>query len=285
MTRREFWTDATARLEAAGVEDARRNVFWILEEVTGADRASLLSSPGHPLADEERQRAEAMVHRRATGEPVQYILGHADFLDLRLAVSPAVLIPRPETEDVAEAALARIAGVERPLVLDVGTGSGALALGIAHARPDATVVAADVSRDALAVAMGNAERLGLDVSFVHADALRPQFADAVPPAFDLIVSNPPYVPRAEHPTLQREVRDHEPGLALFVDEDPLVFYRALAGHARRLLAPGGWLVCETHADFGADVRDLFAEAGLAETAIARDLSGRDRIASGRQPDV
>lgn len=285
MTRREFWTDATARLEAAGVEDARRNVFWILEEVTGADRASLLSSPGHPLADEERQRAEAMVHRRATGEPVQYILGHADFLDLRLAVSPAVLIPRPETEDVAEAALARIAGVERPLVLDVGTGSGALALGIAHARPDATVVAADVSRDALAVAMGNAERLGLDVSFVHADALRPQFADAVPPAFDLIVSNPPYVPRAEHPTLQREVRDHEPSLALFVDEDPLVFYRALAGHARRLLAPGGWLVCETHADFGADVRSLFAEAGLAETAIAQDLSGRDRIASGRQPDV
>lgn len=283
MTRLAFWDAATARLEAAGVEDPRRNALWIVEEVTGATRAALLARPDAPLADDARERAEAMIARRADGEPVQYVLGHADFLDLRLAVTPAVLIPRPETEEVAEHALRCLTEAEAPWVLDVGTGSGALALAIRHARPDATVFAADVSEEALAVASGNADRLGLTVTFVLADALRPRFADHVPPAFDLLVSNPPYVPQAERPTLQREVRDHEPALALFVDDDPLVFYRALAGHALRILRPGGWLVCETHADHGRAVTALFAEAGLAEVALAQDLAGRDRIASARRP--
>lgn len=283
MTRLAFWDAATARLDAAGVEDARRNALWIVEEVTGADRASLLARPEADLPEADRARGEAMVERRAAGEPVQYVLGHADFMGLRLAVSPAVLIPRPETEEVAEHALRCIAEVDAPWILDVGTGSGALALALAHERPDATVFAADISPAALAVAAANADRLGLDVAFVQADALRPQFAERVPPAFDLLVSNPPYVPRTERDELQREVRDHEPGLALFVDSDPLVFYRALAGHALRVLRPGGWLVCETHADFGTEVADLFAEAGLADAAIARDLSGRERIASARQP--
>ena len=282
MTRLDFLRDATDRLAAAGVESPRRNAEWIVEEATGASRAHLLARPHAPLAPETQARAEAMVRRRASGEPVQYVLGHADFMDLRLEVTPAVLIPRPETEEVAEAALACLAGVERPLALDVGTGSGALALALKHARPDAVVIAADVSPEALAVAAANAERLGLAVDFVEADALRPQFADRVPPLFDLIVSNPPYVPLAERPHLQREVRDHEPGLALFVDADPLVFYRALAGHAERLLRPGGWLVVETHADYGKAVRDLFARSGLAETSIADDLAGRPRIARGRK---
>ena len=282
MTRLAFLRAAEARLQAAGVDGARRNAEWIVEEATGAPRADLLARPRAPLAPEARARAEAMIERRAAGEPVQYVIGHADFMELRLHVTPAVLIPRPETEEVAEAALACLAGVGRPLALDVGTGSGALALALKHARPDATVIAADVSPEALEVAAANAERLGLDVGFVQADALRPSFADRVPPLFDLVVSNPPYVPLAERAGLQREVRDHEPGLALFVDGDPLVFYRALAGHAERLLRPGGWLVVETHADHGAAVRDLFAESGLAEASIADDLAGRPRIARGRR---
>ena len=166
------------------------------------------------------------------------MLGHADFYGLRLSVSPDVLIPRPETEELVEEALRRIAGVEAPTVLDVGTGSGAVALALAHERPTATVFAADVSAEALAVARANAERLGLDVAFVRADALGPHFTRDVPPAFDLVVSNPPYVPAGERAGLQPEVRDWEPGLALFVpDADPLRFYRALAGHAGALLAP------------------------------------------------
>ena len=159
-----------------------------------------------------------------------------------------------------------------------------MALAVAGARPDAEVFAADVSADALAVAAANAERHGFAVTFVEADALRPAFADAVPPTFDLVISNPPYVPESERPGLQREVRDWEPGAALFVpDADPLVFYRALAGHAERLLRPGGWLVAETHADYGRAVAELWGGAGFEEAAVLPDLAGRDRIAVARRP--
>ena len=255
----------------------------MLEEVTGDSHARIIATPDEALLPSDRQRAEAMVLRRLEGEPIQYVLGNADFMSLRLAVSPAVLIPRPETEELCEHVLRRIHETESPWVLDVGTGSGAIALAIKDARPDATVLAMDVSPEALEVATSNAARLGLDVSFIRGDALEPAFADRAPSVFDVIVSNPPYVPRAERESLQREVRDHEPELALFVDEDPLVFYRALAGHATRLLRPGGWLIAETHMDFGQAAADVFTEAGLADASIAQDVSGRDRIASARKP--
>ena len=283
MTLRALLDTATERLRAAGVEDARRTAEWIVEDATGADRAGLYARPDAVASRADVDRVERLVARRAAGEPVQYVLGHADFYGLRLAVTPDVLIPRPETETVVEEALRRIADVEAPLVLDVGTGSGAIALAVAHERPDAEVFAADVSPAALAVAAANAEALGLAVTFVEADALRPAFADGVPSAFALVVSNPPYVPEAERPGLQVEVRDHEPAAALFVpDADPLVFYRALAGHAERLLRPGGWLVAETHADHGHAVRQLWAGAGLADAAVLPDLAGRDRVAVARR---
>ena len=286
MTRQALLDEAIRHLAAAGVEDARRNATWLLETAVG--RRRVLAQPQAAVGEAEAASFRAMVARRAAREPVQYVMGEADFYGLTLRVTPDVLIPRPETEEVAETALRRLPPVadadgRTPWVLDVGTGSGALALALKHERPDAEVVAADVSRAALAVAQENAERLGLPVTFVCADALRPAFADGVPPLFDLVVSNPPYVLVAEEPDLQPEVRDHEPALALFVDEDPLVFYRALAGHARRLLRPGGHLVTETHADYGQATADLFAEAGLVETEILRDMSGRERIAVGRTP--
>ena len=283
MTRRALLDAATTRLRAAGVDGARRTAEWIVEDVTGAGRLALATADAE-ATPAEAARVEGLVARRAAGEPVQYVLGHADFYGLRLAVTPAVLIPRPETEAVVEEALRRIRTFEAPWVLDVGTGSGAVALAVATERPDAEVFAADVSPGALAVAAANAGRLGLDVTFVQADALRPSFADAVPPTFDLVVSNPPYVPEAERAGLQREVRDWEPGGALFVpDADPLVFYRALAGHAERLVRPGGWLVAETHADGGRAVAALWGGAGFEEAAVLPDLSGRDRIAVARRP--
>lgn len=261
------------------MDAARRTAEWIVEEATGAGRASLYGRPETPATPGERAHAEALAARRLAGEPVQYVLGHADFYGLRLTVTPDVLIPRPETEEVVEAALARIVGTVAPWVLDVGTGSGAIALAVKAQRPDAEVFAVDVSGAALGVARANAERLGLDVTFIEADAFRPAFTEAVPPSFDLIVSNPPYVPDAERATLQREVRDHEPAQALFVrDADPLGPYRALAGHAVRLLRPGGTLVAETHADRGADVAALFAAAGLSDAVCLTDLAGRLRIA-------
>lgn len=284
MTLRDLLTATADRLRQGHVEDARRTAEWIVEEVTGADRATLYARPERPVDAAAAERAAALTDRRLAGEPIQYVLGHADFYGLRLAVSPAVLIPRPETETVVEAALRRIRTLEAPWVLDVGTGSGAIALAVAHERPDAEVFAADVSADALAVAAANAERLGLGVTFVRSDALRASFADQAPPSFHLVISNPPYVPEGERAGLQPEVRDHEPETALFVpDGDPLVFYRALVEHAGRLLRPGGWLVAETHADHGAAVAGLWAAAGLLDAAVLPDLAGRDRIAVARSP--
>jgi release factor glutamine methyltransferase len=283
MTRRALLDDAVSALSDAGIADARRTAEWIVEEATGADRAALYARPDIVVEPAEAALVARYVARRAAGEPVQYVLGHADFYGLRLAVTPDVLIPRPETEEVVEEALRRVQATDAPWVLDVGTGSGAIALAVKHERPDAEVFAVDVSPEALAVAASNAARLGLEVTFVESDALRPAFAADVPPTFDLILSNPPYVPEAERASLQVEVRDHEPPSALFVpDADPLVFYRALAGHAGALLKPGGWLVAETHADLGRSVGALWAEAGLEDVDVLPDLAGRDRIAVGRR---
>lgn len=284
MTRRALLNSAAERFAQAGIEDPRRNAEWLLEEATGEGRAAL-----YARADAEVQIADAasfedMVVRRLTRQPVQYVMGHADFYRLRLNVTADVLIPRPETEELVEEALSEIPAGASPWVLDIGTGSGAIALAIKSERPGATVVAADVSPEALVVASDNASRLNLDVVFVLADVLRPHFAEHVAPAFDLIISNPPYVPAIERESLEPEVRDHEPGVALFVpDADPLLFYRALAGHAEFLLKPSGRLLVETHSDYGAAVRALFAASGLAEATLKHDLSGRPRMASARRP--
>jgi release factor glutamine methyltransferase len=282
VTRHALLERTVSRLEGAGIEDARRNAEWLMEEVLGASRAALYAHPEAPVSTGETLHLEALVTRRLRREPVQYVLGYADFFGLRLRVNPAVLIPRSETEEVAEEALRRLEGLEAPWVLDVGTGSGALALALKHRRPDAEVFACDVSEVALAVAAENAERLGLDVAFVQADVLDPAFVHAAPPAFDLVVSNPPYVPETEREALQPEVREHEPAEALFVPgTDPLLFYRALAARAPDLLRPDGWLVVETHAAYGGDVRALFGDAGLADAALRRDLAGWPRIVSAR----
>ena len=283
MTLRHLLDAIVARLDAAGVEGPRRSAEWIVEHATGAQRVALYARPDTEVTPEQQQHAERLAARRATGEPVQYVLGEAEFFGRPFRVSPAVLVPRPETEEVVERALACLASVEAPWVLDVGTGSGAIAVTVAAQRPDAEVFAVDVSPEALAVARHNAEALGVAVAFIEADALSPALVAEVPPAFDLVVSNPPYVPDAERAGLQAEVR-WEPELALFVpDADPLRFYRALAGHALALLKPEGWLVVETHADHGQAVAALFAEAGLADAEVHPDLAGRDRIAVARRP--
>ncbi len=273
--------ETVATLESAGVDDARRTAEWLLEALVGCSRARLYAYPETPLGDAQRATLARWVARRQAGEPVQYIVGAAAFCGLDLIVTPAVLIPRPETEEVVAAALETIAGRAAPRVLDAGTGSGAIALALKNARPDADVWALDVSPEALAVAAQNAAHLGLDVHLVCADLLAPRL-DGVEGPFDLLVSNPPYIPDAERPELAYHVRAFEPRLALFSGAEPFVFYHALARHACRLVPPGGAVVAETHADYAGGAAACFAPPHFTEVKVRRDLHGRPRVAMARR---
>ncbi len=275
--------EAASALAAAGLPEARRHAEWMLTDVLGCSRAHLLAYPQREATPAQAEALAAMVARRIRREPLQYVLGHTGFYGLHLRVTPAVLIPRPETEQVVEAALRLIHGAPQPKVLDVGTGSGCIALALKHARPDAEVYACDVSEAALEVARANAADLGLAVACFRADALAPGFPAHAPGSLDLLVSNPPYVARDEADGLAPEVRDYEPPLALFAGDDPLTFYRAIAQHAAALLQPGGYVVFETHAEHGGAVCDLLQQRGFAAIRLRRDLAGLPRIAHARRP--
>lgn len=276
--RRDLLREVTRKLEAAGIEGARRNAEWICCAEFGCGRARLIASGEEEVSSAARDRVRAMAARRAGREPLQYILGTLPFWDIELEVTPAVLIPRPETEWIVERLTQRESAPRR--VLDVGTGSGCIALALKSAWPEAEVVGVDLSEEALAVARRNADRNGLQVQFEQTDVLDTKAA--LPLELDLLVSNPPYIPDAEAETLEPEVRDHEPHLALFSGDDPLRFYRVLAGRGNELLHPGGTLALEVHADYGADVARLLEEAGYEDVELERDLAGRERLVCARR---
>jgi release factor glutamine methyltransferase len=280
-TRQDLLDRAATRLDAAGRDAPRRSAEWLLEEVLGEDRGQLYARARRPVAPDAAEQFEAMVDRCVAGTPLQHVLGYTSFRGLRIEVSPAVMVPRPETEEVVSAALDAIEGVDAPRVLDVGTGSGCIALALKHERPDAVVEAWDVSADALAVARANAERLGLDVTFAEQDL----FAEAARPAapVDLLISNPPYIPDAEADALSSVVREHDPPEALFAGEDPLRFYRALAARAPQFCRPGGAVVLETHADYADAAAALLRDGGGTNVRVEHDLSDRPRILIGRVP--
>ena len=241
------------------------------------DRNQILSV--RPAVDAHQvRRAEELAGRRAAGEPLQYITGLAGFRTLELAVGPGVLIPRPETEVVAERAMSRLP--PGGLLVDVGTGSGAIALAVAQERPDARVVGTDSSRDALRWAHENSKRLALEVKLVECDLLD-GLEENLRKHIDVVVSNPPYVAEGERVTLPSEVVDHEPHAALFAGTGGLDVIRRLAHVAREWLRPGGWLVVETAGDRGAPVAEVLRSLGYSKVAITRDLAGLERIAEGR----
>ena len=283
ITQGELLQQAIQRLEAAGVPDARRNAEWMLCEVLGCSRAQLYAYPERPVDAARRARFAELLARRLRREPLQYVLGYVEFLGLRLEVGPGVLVPRPETEWLTERVLQELQSTPGPRVLDVGTGSGCIALAIKHHRSDADVWACDISPEALAIARRNAERLGLQVHWVEADVLADSFPENVPGPFDLIVSNPPYLALHEADELPPEVRDYEPPVALYAGEDPLRFYRALARHGHVLLKPGGRLACEVHAHYGTDVVALFEACGYEAVRLERDLAGNPRLVWARRP--
>ena len=255
-------------------ETGRLDAELLLAHSLGRERIELYTDFDRPLSDPELDGYRALVARRARREPVAYILGEWGFRRLTLAVDRRALIPRPETEIVVERCLARLRGVQAPRVLDVGTGTGAIALALADELAGAQVTAIDVSADALALARENVARTGLDVELLEHD-LR---AGLPAGPWDLVVANPPYVEPEELDTLMPDVRDFEPHVAL-VGRGAT---EAVARAALDALAPGGWLVLEVGDGQAAATATLLDELGYAEVATTADLTGRDRVLEGRR---
>jgi release factor glutamine methyltransferase len=252
----------------------------LLAHVLRKDRAWLVAHGDDVLSRERSVAFLALARRRHEGVPVAYLTGSREFWGLSLHVSPAVLIPRPETETLVELALARLPKERDVRVLDLGTGSGAIALAIARERPRAMVVATDVSADALAVARENARRLGItNVEFVHADWFEGVAPTWLGAAFDLIASNPPYVPASDPHLGDGDVR-FEPNLALTPGGDGLAAITRIVAGARARLAGAGTLVVEHGYDQADAIRALFVAAGFDEVVGARDLSGVWRVVAG-----
>lgn len=268
---------ARQALREAAVDNAAQEATWLVEHALDLRGHRLVVGSGQALTAERWDRAEALIRRRAAREPLQYLLGAQEFCGLEFDVNPSVLIPRPETELLVELALARLQGRAQPQVLDLGTGSGAIALAIAHQHADALLTACDASAGALAVAQGNAARLGLaNVRFLLSD----WFAALGAQRYDLIVSNPPYIAAADPHLQQGDVR-FEPLSALASGADGLDDIRRIVAAAPAHLSPGGWLLLEHGYDQAPAVRGLLQAAGFVEVFSACDLAGIERVSGGR----
>ena len=288
MTFRAALSAAGRRL--SGVSTARRDAELLLRWVVARDRAWVIAHPDEKLTPEQARQFGSWIARRARHEPIQYITGEAEFYGLPFRVTRDVLIPRPETEHLVEKVIewaASLAARETapripPLrIVDVGTGSGAIAVALAHQLPQATVTAIDLSAPALAIARENAERNGVSsrIRFLLGDLLAPVAEDR----FDIVVSNPPYVPGADCASLPVEVRDYEPPVALFAGEDGLEVYRRLTPAAFNVLAPGGLVALEI--GYGQDqaVTSLLVSSSFHRIEFFPDLQGIPRVARAQRP--
>lgn len=256
---------------------ARIEAQCLLQQVLDVARAYFFAHPERVLSDAEETSYQTLLQRRLNGEPIAYILGTREFFGLNLSVTPATLIPRPDTELLVELALERIAR-PKARVLDMGTGSGAIALAIAHQRPDAQVRACDASAAALAVARDNAQRLNIaNVQFIESD----WFSALGEQRFDLIVSNPPYIAADDHHLTQGDVR-FEPLTALASGADGLDDIRRIVGQAPAHLEKQGWLLLEHGYDQAGQVRELLQQCGFGAVFSARDLSGIERCSGGQR---
>jgi len=273
VTARELLAAGTEELSRAGVPSPRVDSEWLLAHTLGVSRTELYADGDEVPAERERV-FRALVIRRTTREPLAYVLGEWGFRRLTLRVDPRVLIPRPETEVLVERCLELIADRAEPVVVDIGTGSGAIALAIADEHPGARVSGTDTSADALVVAAENARRTGLPVELVEGRL----FAGLEGP-FDLVVSNPPYVVPEDIATLPPEVGDHEPRTALIESGAT----EAAAREALGRLAPGGSLAFEVADGRAREVADLLRALGYEDVTIGEDLAGRERVVDGRAP--
>jgi len=278
LTLVQGWTQARRRLEAAGVASPVIDARLLLEAAAEATRSDIVTDPHRALSAEQEARLDDYVERRARREPVSHILGRKGFWKIMLQVTPDVLTPRPDTETVVEYVLRDFPETAAWSVLDLGVGSGAILLAILAERPAAKGLGVDVSEEALAVARENAANLGLAgrTALLRGDWTQGLGDDG----FDLVVSNPPYIADPVLPTLEPEVRDHEPRLALSGGQDGLDAYRILAPEILRVLKPGGRFAVEIGYDQREAVEALFRAAGAQDVATLRDLGDQDRVVAG-----
>lgn len=282
---REAWTVldllkwTASYFAGKGIENGRLDAELLLAEILQLNRIGLYLNFDRPLNSDELAAFRVLIERRARREPIAYILGRCEFWSLPFKVGPAVLIPRGDTETLVEAALKVLP--QGGSLLDIGVGSGAIALAIAHERPDAQVEGIDLSPAALAIAIENAQRLGLADKVVLREG--DLFALQGSNQYDVIVSNPPYIAIGEQAALMPEVRDFEPALALFAGDDGLDCYRALIPAARGGLKSSGTLLVEVGAGQAPAVTELFAVAGYTEIFTNRDLAGIERVVAGQKP--
>lgn len=275
------WT--TGYFEKQGIDSPRVDAEVLLADLLEMERIELYANFNRPMVDDELAAYRKRIKRRAAGEPCAYIVGYREFWSITLQVDQRVLIPRPDTETLVREALDIIEEHAPQTVVDVGTGSGAVAIALGSEHPDLQIAATDADEEALDVARQNVETHGLDetISLAHGDLLDAVDDDQKP--VDLIVSNPPYVAETERDDLQPDVRDFEPTDALFAGEDGLDVIRRLVPDAFDTLAPGGWLLFEIGYRQGDAARDILTDAGFQHVEVIPDYGDRDRVAKGRRP--
>ncbi len=264
-------------------KEADSLLFLVLMEYTGMTKAGLITQHEQALSESQLLKVHFAVKDLLKEKPVQYVLGKTEFYGLPFIVNSKVLIPRPETEELVERVIGAMKGMAAPRIIDLGTGSGCIAVSLKKNLPGAEVTAIDVSDFALEVAAVNAEVNGAEVRFRAFDLLEPDgWTDDL--VFDAIVSNPPYVRKSEKAGMRRNVLDYEPERALFVeDEDPLVFYRAIIAFARKYLVVGGQVFCEINQYLPGEVMTLFTAHGFHDVEVRADLRGNPRVLSCRWP--
>ncbi len=268
-----------------GLQEARSMATLIMQNVTGLSKVSLLRDIATPFPDELLPKVKNILQELKEHKPIQYVFGETEFCGNRFRVTQAVLIPRPETEEMLYWFMHSFGGkAKQATILDIGTGSGCIAITLAKILPDARVYATDVSEESLEIARQNARDTHVHVSFYRQDILHPGKEQDV--RFQYILSNPPYVPFAEKNKMQFEVTSYEPEKALFVpDKDPLVFYRAILEYAGRKLLPGGCVMVEVHENYAEKTNKLFADYRMTAIEVKKDINGKNRFVRGFGPKL
>lgn len=273
-------------LEAAGIEEAGLDAWLLLEYESGKNRAYYFAHCKEEADEEIKTPYMEKIRKRAQHIPLQHLTHQGYFMGYEFFVNENVLVPRQDTEVLVEEALSLIKEKEVPQILDMCTGSGCILLSILLEREDALGTGVDLSENALSVAEKNRETYHLETraELIKSDMFQSGYFEGKKESFDIIVSNPPYIPTEEIEKLQAEVRFHDPFMALDGKEDGLYFYRIIAKNAGEYLKPGGFLACEIGCDQGEDVKKMFESCGFSDVKVIKDLAGLDRVVSGKLPD-